>query len=335
MLGSILTDAQRVIDLCLEKQLRADAFYVRGHQLLFDVLTDMNAVGAPIDLLTVSETLKSKDLLSKVGGYSYLEQLLDSTPTSAHAEFYIGVVHEKFVRRLVIAKATETIDSCYDLDKDSSLVLTEAEQSFFQISENKTDGEESWDKTLHGVMDEAMHVFASGKPAMGISSGYANIDKVLNGLHSTDIIILAARPSMGKTSLAMNICENIALGQMEFGKKVAEPKSVLIFSLEMGREQLAKRMLFCNAKVPMTVLAEGHASAEQIDDLKKASARLGVAPIYIDDTAGLDVVHLRSRARRMKRRHNIEFIMIDYLQSHYDKYAREGRQRETAQFLVR
>ncbi len=331
VLGSILTDAQRVIDLCLEKQLRAEAFYVRGHQLLFDHIVDMNAIGAPIDLLTVGETLKSKDLLSKVGGYSYLEQLVDSTPTSAHAEFYLDIVCEKYLRRQVIARATETIDSCYDPDKDSSLVLNEAEQAFFQISEKRSDADQPWDQTLHGVMENAMHVFASGKPAMGISSGYKNIDAVLNGLHPTDIIILAARPSMGKTSLAMNICENIALGRMEHGGKTGEPRAVGIFSLEMGRDQLAKRMLFCNAKVPMTRLADGYASQEQIEDLKKARERLGAAPIYIDDTAGLDVVDLRSRARRMKRRFNIEFIMIDYLQLlNYNKYARDGRQRETA-----
>lgn len=331
VLGSILTDAERVIDLCLEKQLRADAFYVRGHQLLFEQIVDMNAVGRPIDLLTIGEALKSADALTKVGGYDYLEMLVDSTPTSAHAEYYLDIVHEKFLRRQVISRACETIDSCYDPDKDASLVLNEAEQAFFQISEKRDDSDEPWDETLHGVMEDAMHVFASGKPAMGIPSGYKNIDAVLNGLHPTDIIILAARPSMGKTSLAMNICENIALGRMETGGKSADPKPVGIFSLEMGREQLAKRMLFCNAKVPMTRLSDGYASNEQIQDLKDARDRLAVAPLYIDDTAGLDVVDLRSRARRMKRRYDIQFIMIDYLQLlNYNKYARDGRQRETA-----
>lgn len=331
VLGSILTDAERVIDLCLERQLRPDAFFVRGHQLLFEHIIDMNAVGRPIDLLTIGESLKSKDALTKVGGYDYLEMLVDSTPTSAHAEYYLDIVHEKFVRRQVIDRARNTIDSCYDPDKDASLVLNEAEQSFFQISEKRDDNDEPWSDTLHGVLEDAMHVFASGKPAMGTPTGYKNIDAVLNGVHPTDIIILAARPSMGKTSLAMNICENIALGCMEHGGKAGKPKPVGIFSLEMGREQLAKRMLFCNARVPMTRLADGYASNEQIEDLRRARERLAAAPIYIDDTAGLDVVDLRSRARRMKRRYDIQFIMIDYLQLlNYNKYARDGRQRETA-----
>jgi replicative DNA helicase len=256
---------------------------------------------------------------------------VDSTPTSAHAEYYIDIVHEKFLRRQVIHRATETIESCYDPDKDASLVLNEAEQSFFQISEKRDDNDQPFSETLHVVLEDAMHVFASGKPAMGISSGYKNIDAVLNGLHPTDIIILAARPSMGKTSLAMNICENVALGRMETGGKAGTPKPVGIFSLEMGREQLAKRMLFCNARVPMSRLSDGYASNEQIDDLKVARDRLAAAPIYIDDTAGLDVVDLRSRARRMKRRYDIQLIMIDYLQLlNYNKYARDGRQRETA-----
>jgi replicative DNA helicase len=331
VLGSVLTDAERVIDLCLEKQLRPDAFFVRGHQLLFEQIVDMNALGRPIDLLTIGESLKTADKLTQVGGYDYLEALVDSTPTSAHAEYYIDIVHEKFLLRQVIDRARAAVDSCYDPDKDASLVLNEAEQSFFQISEKRSDNDEPWTDTLHGVMEDAMHVFASGKPATGTPTGYANIDAVLNGVHPTDIIILAARPSMGKTSLAMNICENIALGRMEHGGKSGTPQPVGIFSLEMGREQLAKRMLFCNAKVPMHVLADGKASKEQIDDLKTARDRLAAAPIYIDDTAGLDVVDLRSRARRMKRRYDIQFIMIDYLQLlNYNKYARDGRQRETA-----
>lgn len=331
VLGSVLTDAERVIDLCLEKQLRPDAFFVRGHQLLFERIVDMNAVGRPIDLLTIGESLKTSDQLTQVGGYDYLEQLVDSTPTSAHAEYYIDIVHEKFLRRQVIDRARSCIDSCYDPEKDASLVLNEAEQSFFQISEKRSDNDQPWHDTLHGVLEDAMHVFASGQPAMGTPSGYKNIDAILNGFHPTDIIILAARPSMGKTSLAMNICENIALGCLETGAKSCDPKPVGIFSLEMGREQLAKRMLFCNAKVPMDRLAEGYASNEQIEDLKQARDRLAAAPIYIDDTAGLDVVDLRSRARRMKRRYDIQFIMIDYLQLlNYNKFSKDGRQRETS-----
>jgi len=327
VLGSALQDSE-VIDRCLEKQLRPDSFFVKGHRLLFEQMVEMNHAGQPVTMLSVQERLVARGVLGAVGGYEYIEQLVDSTPTAAHSGYYIELVAAKAVLRQVIDASREAIDHCYDPDREAQQILADAESSLFAIAEHRISGLEDWAKTVGQTMEEAMHVFASGKPATGISTGYRNIDKILGGLHPSDIIILAARPAMGKTSLAMNIAEYIALGK---GNDDRRGRPVAIFSLEMAREQLARRMLFSNARVPMSTLKLCHASREQVADLEMARDRLSQAQIYIDDSAGLEVTDLRSRARRLKRRFGIEFIMVDYLQLlNYSKYSRDGRQRETA-----
>ena len=319
VLGSALIESNRVIELCSMKALSSDSFYVPAHRLLFEQLMGMYQGAHAIDLLTVGEELKKGGRLEQTGGYTFLEGLIDSTPTSAHAEYYIDIVQQKHLLRRIISQAAEAIDHCYT-DEDAEELLSRTEQAFFELNDKKTSSSEDWKNVVYKTAGQIME---GNTLADGVPTGFADLDKQLRGLHRTDMIVLAARPSMGKTSLAMNIVEHAALGRG--GKK---KHAVGVFSLEMSQEQLVRRMLYSKAGV------EAWKTFFSKDDharLSSAADQLGGASIIVDDSAGLDVMDLRARARRMKRIYNVDLIVIDYLQLLADKRrSREGRQQETA-----
>lgn len=319
VLGSALIESNRVIELCSIKSLSADSFYVPAHRLLFEQLMAMYQSARAIDLLTVGEDLKKCGQLDLAGGYAFLEGLIDSTPTSAHAEYYIDIVQQKHLLRRIISQAAEAIDHCYT-DEDAEELLSRTEEAFFELSDKKTASAEDWKNVVYKT---AGQIIDGNILDNGVPTGFADLDKELRGLHNTDMIVLAARPSMGKTSLAMNIVEHAALGRGG-GKKHA----VGVFSLEMSQEQLVRRMLYSRAGVPAW---KDFFSESDRTRISSAADQLGKASIIVDDSAGLDVMDLRARARRMKRIYNVDLIVIDYLQLLADKRrSREGRQQETA-----
>lgn len=320
VLGSVLIESERIIELCSMKSVSADSFYIPAHRLLFEQLQAMYQSAQAVDLLTVGEALKKAGRLDQVGGYAFLEGLIDSTPTAAHAEFYIDIIQQKHLFRRIIAQASETIDHCYGPDEEAEELLSRTEEAFFELSDKKSVSAEGWHDVVYRTTGKIIdgNILASGVP-----TGFADLDKQLRGLHNTDMIVLAARPSMGKTSLAMNIAEHAALGRGS-GKKLA----VGVFSLEMSQEQLVRRMLFSKAGVPAWKDMLSEADRARITS---AADQLGKASIIVDDSAGLDVMDLRARARRMRRIYGIQLIVIDYLQLLHDKRrSRDGRQQETA-----
>lgn len=320
VLGSALIESKRVIDLCSIKGLSEESFYISAHQQLFQTLQTMFQSAREIDLLTVGEELKKNGRLDQTGGYAFLEGLIDSTPTSAHAEFYIDIVQQQHLLRKIIAQAAETTDRCYNPDEEAAEILYRTEEAFFELSDTKVTKEENW----VDVIDRTAEKVLAGETLDHIvPTGFVDLDKILKGLHNTDMIVLAARPSMGKTSLAMNIAEHAALGRPG-GRKYA----VGVFSLEMSHEQLVRRMIFSKARV---VSSKDFMSGDDRSRFSSAAEQLKEASIVIDDSAGLDVMDLRARARRMKRIHGIELLVIDYLQLLQDKRrSRDGRQQETA-----
>lgn len=323
VLGSILLDPQGALDKCLAKRLGADCFYDRRHQALFENLVDMSQSNRPMDAITIGEWLKDKNALEKVGGYDYLVQLQDSTLVSAHVEFYCDIVMDKRLYRCLIEQSAETIDAAYKGEDDAALLVSDAQESLFKLGSHGSEKIPDWKDSVKNAFTEIENADPN-QLISGITTGYIGLNERLGGLQKTDMIVLAARPAMGKTSLALNIAENAALGLH------GTPVPVGVFSLEMSREQLVKRMLFSNAKLPAhrvrgrTMTPDEHAKlARAVDNLQKAN-------IFIDDTPGLEAVELRSRARRMKKQHNIELIIVDYLQlMNYSKFAKDGRQRET------
>ena len=327
VLGSALLDAGRVVDLAVERGLRPESFYVPAHQALFELFLDMSHEGRPVDLLTVGDRLRDQGRLEEIGGSTFLDQLVDATPTPAHAEYYIEIVRQKHLLRLIIDRAREAIDTTYGAEESADSILGKVEQSFFEIGETQRGQVLPWPTLVKEAVEEIEKIYALKKGLTGIPTGYPDLDRILLGLHPTDMIILAARPSMGKTSLALNIVENVALG--EGGDHEARP--VAVFSLEMSKEQLVRRMICSHAKVPAHKLSSGMLFAEHHGHLMNAASALNKANILLDDTAGLEVLELRSRARRMKRRFNIQMVVVDYLQMlNFPQFAGEGRQRETA-----
>ena len=322
VLGSALIDSTRVIELCSMKSVSADSFYIPAHRMLFEQLVSMYQGARAIDLLTVGEHLKNSGGLDTVGGYAFLEGLLDSTPTAAHAEFYIDYVQQKHLLRRIISQATDSIDRCFNCgDDNAEEMLAQVEQEFFELNSTKGASKESWGDSVFAV---AKKILKGTSLSDGVPTGFTDLDAELRGLHNTDMIVLAARPSMGKTSLAMNIAENAAMTNKPDGGKYA----VAVFSLEMSQEQLIRRMLFSNANVPAW---KDFLSAADTARITTAADKLKKTTIVVDDSAGLDIMDLRARARRMKRVYDIDLIVIDYLQLLHDKRrARDGRQQETA-----
>ncbi len=327
VLGSALLDPSRVVDLCIERQLETDSFYTQTHRHIFEALHDMSQKNAAIDVLTVGEWLKQRGVLEEAGGAGYLDELVDSTPTAAHAEYYIKIVYDKHLLRRLIRHAEESIEKCYTSEDEAENILNKAEESIYQISENKKEQVAKWEDLLNDAVNDINMIVDQRKSVTGLPTGYANIDKILQGLQPSDMIVLAARPSMGKTALALNIAERVAMGRE--GSEEVFP--VGIFSLEMSSEALVRRMLCTRARVESSVLRSAFMSNNSHGRLIQAADSLRKAQIYIDDSAGLSALELRSRARRMQSRFGIKLLVVDYLQMmNHPGASRDGRQQEVA-----
>lgn len=343
VLGSILLDTSsgagsRVIDLCTEAGIAPDAFYSQPHALLFETLQEMARAGAAIDPVTLTERLKALNRFDSVGGLTTIQSLIDNTPTAAHAEYYIDILRQKFLLRRIIESSRDAERRCFDEAVSPDVILGEVEQNFLSLSDRSIGGQLTWPQALNSTMAAIEHMFELGPNGiLGLPTGLANLDQKLHGLRAGEMIVLAARPSMGKTSLAMNIAECVSCGTdifhqpMKFGHN--RPHAVLVFSLEMSSESLAMRMLCGYAGVPGFQIMSGYGSAKKYHQaLTRAASELIKAPLFIDDSGGLDVMDLRARARRHAKRHAIELIVIDYLQlCNCREFAKQGRQIETSQ----
>lgn len=337
LLGSILLDAPRVMNLCSSSGLVPEAFYEPAHRILYEAVVAMVSVGVAVDAVTLIDRLTTGGLLEKVGGTKFIEHLVDSTPSAGHSEYYLDIVRQKYILRKVLAAASETETSCYTTTDAADLVLSEAEQRFLKISEESKVGSIlTWQGAIGNSMQHFELLFKLGKGAVaGLSTGFRNLDHKLNGLRPAEMIVLAARPSQGKTSLAMNIAECVALGRDMNGRPMVgnngRKHPVAIFSVEMSQESLAQRMLCGVAQVSGFVIETGCLNKESVNTaLTRAASTLMQAPIYVDDTGGIGVMEVRSRARRLLSKHKIELIIIDYLQiMTHKESAGQGKTNET------
>ena len=310
VLGSLMLDNQRW-DVVAEMITDRD-FYSRHHQLIFSEMHTLVSRGTPIDLITLSESLESKDLLVDVGGFAYLAELSKNTPSAINVVAYTDIIRQQAILRELISASNEIADSCYSTEgRDSTEILDLAESKIFQIAESRTtqgEGPKNITEVLEATVAKIEELFQRPHDGVtGVSTGFLDLDKKTAGLQRSDLIIIAARPSMGKTTFAMNLCENAAMMQ---------EKPVLIFSLEMPSEQIMMRMLASLSRVDQTRIRTGQL---QDDDWARISSTMGLLlekkNIYIDDSSGLTPMELRSRARRIYREHKgLSMIMVDYLQ---------------------
>lgn len=310
VLGSLMLDNQRW-DRVSETITDRD-FYSRHHQIIFAEMVNLVTKGVPIDLITLSESLESKDVLSDVGGFAYLAELSKNTPSAINVVAYTDIIRQQAILRELISSSNEIADNCYATEgRSSEDILDLAETKIFQIAENRAKqgvGPKSVTSVLEDTVAKIEELFQKPHDGVtGVSTGFVDLDKKTAGLQRSDLIIVAARPSMGKTTFAMNLCENAAMMQ---------EKPVLIFSLEMPAEQIMMRMLASLSHVDQTKIRTGQLDD---DDWARISSTMGILlekkNMYIDDSSGLTPMELRSRARRIYREHGgISMIMVDYLQ---------------------
>ena len=326
VLGCALLDPNQCIGECIEK-LKDDgkmAFYDLRHQTIYETLSAMFDAKHPIDLITVQQHLKDRQLLDQVGGIPYLSQLQDAVPSAANLSYYLDIVREKHLLRKLITTCSGVVGKVYDYEGNVEELLDEVEKEVLRVNESRAQGGNLPIKTLVGKAVEKIQNYFDRKGALdGLATGFMDLDKMTDGLHGKEMIVIAARPSMGKTSLAMNIAEHVAL---ELNLPVG------VFSLEMGAESLIMRMMCSLARVNMRNIRDGFMAETDFPKLTSAAGRLSRAPLFIDDTAGLSILQLRARARRMAQQHGIKLFVIDYLQllNSTARRSQENRQQEIA-----
>lgn len=310
VLGCVLLDPMECLDVLTNQFSKCGkmAFYDLRHQEIYNALVTMREKMLPIDLITVQQFLKDRGLLEQIGGIFYLSHLQDAVPSAANLAYYADIVLEKYVMRQYVQTCSAIVGKVFDYKGDVDTLCDEIEKEILKINEAKTADfvlPSPQELTLKVISNIEAAWASNGEPT-GIPTGFHDLDNKTDGLHNGEMIVLAARPSIGKTALAMNIAEHVALNLH---------KAVGVFSLEMTAEQLIERMMASVAKVNIRALKKdsllGQADAPK---LTSACGKIGVAPLHIDDTSGLSILQLRARARRMHKEHNIELFVIDYLQ---------------------
>ncbi len=325
VLSSFLLAPREVGALCGEQKITPQHFHLPAHALIFACLIGLWDASKPIDFISVTQQLKDRHQLDQVGGAAFITELFTFLPTAANAQYYLGIVVEKFTLREIIRVCTEYIGRCHEEQEDVSGLLDAVEQNVFQIAQGRFEGKSTSMKDQVMTAIRSIEEMYERRGAIsGLSTGLADLDKLTDGLHKAEMIVIAARPSMGKTALAMNIAEHIAL-------ELKQP--VAVFSLEMSSSQLVQRLLCSRARVNLGNIRNGFLSERDFPALTAAASRLAESKIFIDDTPGLSILELRAKSRRMKSQHKIQAIFIDYLQllRSTSRRAQDNRQLEIAE----
>ncbi len=320
VIGSMIIDKSAIVQVA--ERLEENDFYRDGHKIIFKAIFEMFKNDTAVDLLTLLEYLKSNDLLEKAGGVTYITEVSSSVPTTANLSSYIKIVEEKSTLRKLIKASTSIIEDSYNKQGEVANVLDKAEKKIFDIAEKRTSSDfEPLNVVLERGFLEIERLFNNRGEITGVGSGIKDLDAKTSGFQKGDMVLIAARPSMGKTTFALNIAENAAL---------REGKSVVIFSLEMSKEQLAYKLLCSEANVDMLKLRTGTLDDQDWESIARATGPLSKAKIYIDDTAGVSVMEMRSKCRKLKMEYGIDLILIDYLQL-MSGSSSENRQQEVSE----
>ncbi|MEG0133940.1 replicative DNA helicase [Clostridium sp.] len=321
VIGSMIIDRGAIAQAA--QGLEEDDFYRDSHKILYRSIIDMFKRDMAVDLVTVLEYLKATDTLERAGGVTYVSEITSSVPTTANLASYIQIVQEKSTLRKLIKASTSIIEESYNKQGEVEGVLDAAEKRIFDIAEKRTTSDfEPLNQVLERGFVEIERLFNNKGEITGVTSGFADLDSKTSGFQKGDMVLIAARPSMGKTTFALNIAENAAL---------RSGKSVVIFSLEMSKEQLAYKLLCSEANVDMLKLRTGNLDDKDWENIARATGPLSKAKIFIDDTAGVTVMEMRSKCRRLKMEYGIDLIMIDYLQLMSGSSGSESRQQEVSE----
>ncbi|MDI6735446.1 MAG: replicative DNA helicase [bacterium] len=321
VLGAMLMDKEAICKAV--ETLSEDAFYKTAHRQIYSAIIDLFEKNEPVDLVTLTNELKKKGELSNIGGAIYLTTILNSVPTAANVEYYIQIVNEKAVIRGLLSAATEIASMAYQPVENIAQMLDRAEQLIFNIVQRKVSRDFIHiGEMLHDSFAMIEELYAKKAYVIGVPSGFVEFDVLTAGFHPSDLIIIAGRPSMGKSSFALNIAQYAA---------VREKIPVGLFSLEMSKDQLVQRMLCAEARVDAHKLRTGYLGEADWPKLTTAAGVLAEAPIYIDDSPAPPVLEIRAKARRLKAKYNIGLIVIDYLQLIQGRMAIDNRQQEISE----
>lgn len=311
VLGAMLIDKEAIAKAT--EILSSDDFYREAHRVIFNAMLELYNKNEAVDMVTVTDILRRENKLEDIGGIAYITSLANVVLTAANVKFHADIVAEKSILRQLVRVSTEIAAMGYEANDEVGVLLDTAESRILEISNRKKKADFT---PISAVLMESVQniekLLENKGGLTGLPSGFNDLDKLTSGLHPSDFIILAARPSMGKTALALNIVQNVAL---RAHKKVGgQPRSVAFFSLEMSKEQLVNRMLCAEANIDSQRLRIGEMNDKDWDALWAACDTMSKANIFIDDTAGITVMDMRSRARRLKAEHGLDLIVVDYLQ---------------------
>ena len=324
VLGSMLISPTDVIGDCVER-INEQYFYQPAHATIYTILVECWNAQRPADVITLTQILRDRKQLDEVGGPAFVTHLFTFTPTAANAGYYVEIVREKYVLRQIIASCTESAARAYEEQGEVNVLLDDVEQKILAINENRfKDHVPLMKDQVMEAIETIEKLYERRGAITGLASGFSNFDRLTNGLHPAEMVVIAARPSMGKTAFAMNVAEHVAVNTKQ---------PVAIFSLEMSSQQLVQRLLCSRARVNLGKVRDGMLSERDFPNLMTAAAKLAESQIYIDDTAGLSILELRAKARRFKQMHDIKLIVIDYLQllRSTSRRAQDNRQIEIAE----
>ena len=320
----MLISPHETIAECVEK-INEEYFYVPAHRTIYDVLVDLWNTRQGIDLITFTQVLRDRNLLDSVGGAAFVTNLFTFVPTAANVQYYLEIVRDKYILRQIISAATESVRRAYEEQEEVDSLLDEVEQKIFDVGEDRFKGQ------MLSMKDHAMQaietierLYERKGSITGISTGFVEFDRMTSGLHPSEMVVIAARPSMGKTALAMNIAEYVAIN---------EKLAVGVFSLEMSSQQLVQRMLCSRARVNLQRVRDGFLGERDFPSLTAAASKLAEAKIFIDDSASLSILELRAKARRLKAQQDVSLIIVDYLQllRSTSRRAQDNRQLEISE----
>jgi replicative DNA helicase len=324
VLGCVFLSPNECLGLCIERlKTGSEVFYDLRHRHLYELLVEMFDRKDAVDLLTVQQRLRDAHQLEAVGGLAYLASLPDAVPSAANLEYYLDIVREKHLLRRVIQTCTGVVGRVYEHEGEVDALLDEVERDVLRISEDRVETSTTAIKDLVKRAIGTIEEFHQRQGMLtGVATGFVDLDKMTSGLHAGEMIVVAARPSMGKTSLAMNIAEHVA---------VDERLPVGVFSLEMTADSLVLRMLCSRSRVNLRSIRDGFLAERDFPKLTGSAGKLAGSPLFIDDSPGLSILQLRAKARRMAQQHGIKLFVIDYLQLLHSTARRaDNRQQEIA-----
>ena len=321
VLGSMMLD-EKAVSIAIEL-LENSYFYKDSHRKIFEAMCNLYGNNKAIDLVTINDELKRTGGLELIGGTSFLTEIVNAVPSAANIIHYARLVKEKSILRSLISNANQIVSLAYEYEGDADEALDRAESLIFNIRDSKkTSGAVPLKELIQTSIESIDQIYQKKAQVSGLATGFIDLDQMTAGLHPSDLIVVAGRPSMGKSALALSLAEYIG---------VVEQIPLAIFSLEMSKEQLVQRMLCAHARVSAHKVRTGYLSPSDWPKLTAAAGKLSEAPIFIDDTPAISVMELRAKARRLKSHSNIQFILLDYLQLMRGRERSENRQQEISE----